>query len=153
MSMKKLFVVAESLFILVGCLQLCGCATPQFQEARRFEDARYASVVLQFSSWDYIFVRRPAYQDEGGFLHAVKRDEIAGVVNGLSVPRELAVVTVGWQYDPATLRGLARDWESILGQCGFRRVVIVHPNFSGELDGTDIIDDKIVNGATQTAKL
>lgn len=150
--MKKLSVVGDVVLFALVCFHLAGCATPG-QARRYFHDQNSASLVLQFSSWDYIFVRHPAYEEDGGFLCPVKRDQISDVVQKLNVPRNMAVVTVGWQYDPETLAGLVSSWKSVLRKCGFRRIVIVHATFSGKLNGSVIIDDSIANTPAQTARL
>jgi hypothetical protein len=104
-------------------------------------------VVLQFSSWDYTFMVQPRY-DEDGFLRPVRRDTLAQVLDGFKAQRDLAVVVIGWSYSPEDLGNLVAQWKTILGGCGFRRVVFLRSNAYNKLNGSLIIDDSTTSVAS-----
>src|ERR1017187_5912557 len=125
------------------CILLSGCAsTRKSAHARpRFREASSANAVLQFSSWEYTFLTRPRYDDHG-FLLQVPREKVGQVLEKLNLKkRELAVVVIGWNYNPEQMRQLVGDWKTILGGCGFQRVVVLKSSGTKELNGSLIIDD------------
>jgi hypothetical protein len=119
-------------------------------QTRRFHQASRASVVLQFSSWDYTFLVQPRYDDHG-FLQPVRRDNIGGIFEQLKVRHDLAVVVVGWTYDERELTPLMAEWKSILAGCGFRRVVFLRSNAYNLLNGSIVIDDSNLSVAAAQA--
>jgi hypothetical protein len=123
-------------------LWVSGCATSQTasDRPRRFHEASRVNAVLQFSSWDYTFLVQPRYQEDG-FLLQVRRDKLDQILEGLSVRRDLAVVVIGWSYGPPETTRLVSQWKTILGGCGFRRVVFLRSNVYNQLNGSQIIDD------------
>ena len=125
----------------------CASAPAGHQAARRiFHEAKAANVVLQFSSWEYTFLLRPRYDDHG-FLLQVPREKIGQVFSQVHVQnRNLAVVVVGWNYGPEQVRQLVAEWKTILGGCGFQRVVVLKSNPTKELNGSLVIDDSIISG-------
>jgi hypothetical protein len=133
------------------CLVISGCAT--HKSPPRFHEAAQANAVLQFSSWDYTFLLQPRY-DDNGFLRQVPRDHVAEIFDQINLQqRDLAVVIIGWNRDGQELRQLAADWNSILRDCGFRRVVLVRSQRGGSikrLNGSYIIADS--SSSFQTAK-
>ncbi|MFO1488875.1 MAG: hypothetical protein U1F65_10395 [Verrucomicrobiota bacterium] len=138
---------------VLAALLFTGCATTQTSSGvRHFHESKAANVVLQFSSWDYTFLVRPRY-DDNGFLLQVPREQIGQVLNQMGVrDRQLAVVVVGWNYAPDKLRELVADWKTILGGCGFQRVVLLK-SAGKQLNGALVIDDSIISkgpaGVTQ----
>ena len=129
-------------------LLISGCAStrPATQARRQFNEARSANVVLQFSSWEYTFLLQPRY-DANGFLLQVPRDKVGQVFQRLNVQkRELAVVVIGWSYTPAQMKQLVADWKTILGGCGFQRLVVIKSNGSKQINGSWIIDDSNLSG-------
>ena len=98
------------------------------------------NAVLQFSSWDYIFLVRPNYREQG-FLRPLKPGDLAPAFDQLNVPRGMAVVVVGWMYSPEELTRVVADWKSILKGCGFQRIVVLRANTGHGLNGSLIIDD------------
>lgn len=137
--MKKFKFIA--LLSLVSLL-FVGCATTQqsADKSPRFREARHANVVLRFSSWDYTFMTKPFYAEDG-FMQQVKRDNLGQVLNHFQVERGMAVVVVGWQYNAGQLDQLVADWKQILGGCGFQRVVILRASKTSELNGSVIVED------------
>lgn len=132
-------------WLALFCACLSGCVTSP--SSPRFHDAAEASVVLQFNSWDYIFLAQPDYRDHG-FQRVLRRDEVGAVLDRLQVPRNLAVVVVGWTYQGGDLGRVIADWKAILGRCGFRRVVILRPGTYGRLNGSAIVDDSTLSTAS-----
>jgi len=131
--------------VLFLCLLLSGCASNR-QAARRFREAKTANVVLQFSSWEYTFMLQPRYDDHG-FLLQVPRDNVRQLMDRMNVrKRDLAVVVVGWNYNTEQLNQLVSDWKTILGGCGFQRVVVLKASGRKELNGSLIIDDTTLSG-------
>lgn len=129
-------------------LLISGCAStrPATQARRQFREAHEANVVLQFSSWEYTFLLQPRY-DDNGFLLQVPRDKVGQVFQRLNVQkRELAVVVIGWSYTPTQLKQLVVDWKTILGGCGFQRLVVIKSNGSKQINGSWIIDDSNLSG-------
>lgn len=131
------------------CLLISGCAT---NRPARFHEAKNANAVLQFSSWDYTFLLRPRY-DDNGFLLQVPRDHVSEVFNSVNLQqRDLAVVVVGWNRNAEELKQLVTDWNAILRGCGFQRVVLVKSTGHKEINGSIIIDDSAsANSTVQTA--
>lgn len=157
--MKKLYVVAKSVLGLAFVVSLAGCMSPQTgvyssdapRAGARFRDGSQVNAVLQFSSWDYTFLLRPQYT-ENGFLQQVRPQNINQVLDQLNVRRGTAAVLVGWTYNGATLDKVVADWKAILGQCGFQRVVILRTQDGDRLNGSVVIDDSILHlSSTQGA--
>jgi hypothetical protein len=146
--MKKFFWIGKAVLALALVLSVTSCASSNGMKVQMFKDdaaphfADEASVnaVLQFSSWDYTFLIRPQYT-EGGFLEQIHRDNLDGVLNRLKVKRGTAVVVVGWTYNGEALTLLVSDWKTILGGCGFQRVVILRAQLGTKLNGSVIVDD------------
>jgi len=155
--MKKLCSVLK---LILGCgfvLSLAGCVAPQWQTVQitpavpetadgspRFQDEGSVNAVLQFSSWDYTFLTRPQYL-ENGYLERVRPDNIGKVLDRMRVSRGTAAVVVGWTYNGNALDRLVADWKSILGRCGFRRVVILRAQEGDGLNGSVVIDDSTLH--------
>jgi hypothetical protein len=140
--MKIYDALTKAALLTMICASVAGCST-SWQEGNktaRFHEASHVNVVLQFSSWDYTFMLQPRY-DEKGFLKQVRRESIGKVFDGFNVPRDMAVVVIGWTYGTEDLNRLVAEWKSILGGCGFRRVVFLRSNAYNKLNGSLIIDD------------
>lgn len=142
------------ILLAVFSLFLAGCATTQQNafNVHRFNEARSTSVVLRFSSWNYTFMVQPFYSDNSGFLRQLKRDDIRPAVQRLNVPREMAIVTVGWNYQDEVLDKIVSDWKSILGGCGFQRIVFLRATADHSLNGAVVIEDTQQQFATVAAR-
>ena len=156
--MKKLYFGLRLTLLAVFSLFIAGCATTQqsASNVRRFNEARSASVVLRFSSWDYTFLVQPFYCDNGGFLQQLKHDDIRPTVQRLNVSHDMAVVTVGWNYQDEVLDKVVSDWKSILDGCGFRRIVFLRATADQSLNGAVVIEDsqqQFASAAPRTAAL
>lgn len=147
----KFIKTAALLPLVLGLLSGCASTSSSTQSSRRFHEAKAANVVLQFSSWEYTFLLRPRY-DDNGFLLQVPREKIGQVFSQMNVQkRDLAVVVVGWSYAPDQLRKLVAEWKTVLGGCGFQRVVVVKSSGSKEIDGSLVIDDSILSGGNPSS--
>jgi hypothetical protein len=153
--MKTEIALEKALLVAALCLFLAGCGTPGSSagNTRRFHEGSRVDAVLQFSSWDYTFLVKPRY-DENGFLRQVRRDNLSQVLERFNVSRGLAVVVIGWSYGPKELDELVAAWKNIMGGCGFRRVVFLRSNAHNELNGSLVIDDSTLSLASaQTGML
>jgi hypothetical protein len=112
--------------------------------APHFAEEGSVNAVLQFSSWDYTFLVRPQYTQDG-YLQQVHRGDINGVFNRLNVRRGTAVVVVGWTYNGDALNQLVADWKDILGGCGFQRVVVLRAQLGKKLNGSVVVDDSTLH--------
>ena len=151
--MKKLYFAGKAVLGLSFVLFISSCATPSqvVDTSPKFHEEKSVNAVLQFSSWDYTFLTRPRYAD-GGYLKLVNRGNVVQVLNEMKVQRGTAVVTVGWTYRGETLDKVVSDWKTILGGCGFQRVVILRAQWGDVLNGSIIIDDSNTHaGSVQTA--
>lgn len=126
---------------LLGVL-LTGCASTQqtSQDVPKFKEARHADVVLRFSSWEYTFMSKPFYAEDG-YMQQIRPETIGDVLNKLNAERDMAVVVVGWQYNAGELDQLVSSWKDILAGCGFQRVVILRAAKTSELNGSVIVED------------
>ena len=144
-KMKSLRVSGMAVLLPLFICLTPGCSTlPKVADAPgpRFHEANHANVVLRFASWNYIFLVHPEYREDG-FYHQLKRDTVADTLKRFNGPHDMAVVTVGWGYKPEQLKEVVADWETILGGCGFRRVVVVRASFDYSIDGAVIVDDSL----------
>lgn len=146
--MKKLYSATKCILGVALLLSLLSCTTNTSEVfdtgSKRFHDESQVNAVLQFSSWDWTFLVRPEYSNNG-FLERVRPENINQVLNQLNVPRGTAAVLVGWTYSGETLDKLVADWKTILGRCGFQRVVILRTRDDNRLNGSVIIDDSILH--------
>lgn len=132
-------------------LFFAGCSTPNYytgaETGARFHDASSANVVLRFTSWDYTFLVQPEFREDG-YYRQLRHDDIAPTIKELNVPHDLAVVTVGWGWTPEQLRTITAEWESMLANCGFRRVVVIRATMNSQIDGALIVDDSLASNTT-----
>lgn len=160
--MKRLYLVGKAVFGLFLVLSVFGCSTPYTdsaafkkiypaaEESAHFTDEDSVNAVLQFSSWDYTFLVRPQYSEDG-YLQQVNGKNLAGVLNQLHVRRGTAAVVVGWTYNGNALTEVVSDWKKILANCGFQRVVILRAQLGNKLNGSVVVDDSILHvGSVQS---
>jgi hypothetical protein len=157
--MKKLYLAGKTVLGLALLLLVSSCSTETTtyigqqptETSPRFRDEASVNAVLRFSSWDYTFLTHPQYT-ENGFLQQVRRDNIGRILDKLNVRRGTAAVVIGWTYNGETLDRLVEDWKTILGGCGFQRVVILRAQVSDRLNGSVIVDDSILHvGSAESA--
>ena len=149
--MKKLYLVGKAVLGLAFVLTLVSCSTTGMRVTQMKDDAAphfteesSVNAVLQFSSWEYTFLVRPQALEDG-FLQQIHRDNLDGILGRLHVKRGTAVVVVGWTYNGEQLNKLVSDWKSILGGCGFQRVVVLRAQLGNKLNGSVIVDDSILH--------
>ena len=151
--MKKLYWIGKVVLTLAFVLSVSSCATNgskytvlgnMDESAARFTDEDSVNAVLQFSSWDYTFLVRPQYTQDG-YLQQVHRENLNGVFNRMNVRRGTAVVVVGWTYNGDLLNQLVADWKNILGGCGFQRVVVLRAQMGNKLNGSVVVDDSTLH--------
>lgn len=161
--MKRLCLSGRAVFSLLLVLSIFGCSTSYTNssafkkiypaagdDSARFADEDSVNAVLQFSSWDYTFLVRPQYAEDG-YLQQVNGKNLEGVLDRLNVRRGTAAVVVGWTYNGAALAGVVADWKKILGDCGFQRVVILRAQLGNKLNGSVVVDDSILHiGSVQS---
>jgi hypothetical protein len=149
--MKKLYLAGKAVLGLTLILTLTSCATGGLKvvgftddSAAHFTDEDSVNAVLQFSSWDYTFLTRPQYTEDG-YLQQVHRENLEGIFDRLHVRRGTAVVIVGWTYNGPVLTKLVSDWKNILGGCGFQRVVVLRAQMGTKLNGSVVVDDSTLH--------
>lgn len=161
--MKRLYLAGKMAFGLLLVLSVFGCATPYTNSAAfkklypaanndspRFADEDSVNAVLQFSSWNYTFLVRPQYSEDG-YLQQVDGKNLEGVLDRMHVRRGTAAVVVGWTYNGNELTGVVSDWKKILGECGFQRVVVLRAQLGNKLNGSVVVDDSILHvGSVQS---
>ncbi|HMP83326.1 MAG TPA: hypothetical protein PKA41_11550 [Verrucomicrobiota bacterium] len=96
--------------------------------------------MILFHRWDIFFIVRPDYREDG-FRRPLGVGDLNKAFQDLSVRHNMAVVLVGWNYDPRDMKQIVQGWRSVLGSHGFRRVVCLYGDDSNRLDGAPIIDD------------
>ncbi len=153
--MKKLYRFGKVVLPLAFVLTVSSCSTAVDQSkftvmgyadpsAAHFTDEDSVNAVLQFSSWEYTFLTRPQYAEDG-YLQQVHREDLNGIFNRLNVRRGTAVVVVGWTYNGDQLTKLVSDWKNILGGCGFQRVVVLRAQMGKKLNGSVVVDDSTLH--------
>ncbi len=113
------------LTLVALALLLTACQTQSPNRQVRFRDGKQATVVLDFNSWDYIFMTRPDYREDG-FAQIIGKNDLSNVFEQCHVLRDFVVVTIGWQYKPQELAVMIKEWKTILKADGFQRVAFVH---------------------------
>ena len=154
MIMKTHYAGMHAAVLAAVGLLVAGCSTPETAsgKAKYFQEASQVNAVLEFCSWDYTFLLHPRYEDHG-FLKQVRREDLHLVFDQFGGRRDLAVVVVGWTYEQPDVIRLAGEWKSILGGCGFQRVVFLRPNTNGKLNGSLILYDSPASPAAVHAAL
>jgi hypothetical protein len=149
--MKMLRAVGKTILTLGFVVTMVSCSTTGMQVTQRTDDSAAhfteegsVNAVLQFSSWEYTFLVRPQYTEDG-FLQQIHRENLEGILSRLRVRRGTVVVVVGWTYNGEVLGKLVSDWKTILGDCGFQRVVVLRAQLGNKLNGSVIVDDSILH--------
>lgn len=121
---------------------LSGCTTPDPQNlaARRFSESDRADLVVQFYSWEYFHIVRPDYRHEG-FLVPVSRNRLTEHLQRLRVQRQMAVVVLGVNDSAEEKARLIAEWETLLFNHGFHRVVCLQGNGGKKIDGLLVLAD------------
>jgi hypothetical protein len=140
MNAFKLF--GLSALVAFGAFGVSGCYTPPEYGGNlpRFNEEKSVNLVVRFYKWDNFFIVQPAYREDG-FLRAVTPGGLDAAFNTLQVPRDTAVVLMGFNYDAATTTQYMDHWNSVLGGLGFRRVVCLRDDDGKKLNGLPILND------------
>jgi len=132
---------------VVALMPSCSSVFPDGAGTRaRFHDGAAANVVVRFYSWDLIHMTRPDTR-ENGFLPLLNREGVAHELGRPDVGRDLAVVVMGYLYSIDQEAQLFQDWKALLGERGFRRVVLVRAGHRDEIDGLIIVRDSAIAAA------
>jgi hypothetical protein len=132
---------------MAGLLASCSSLTPEATTARgRFHEEASADLVLRFYSWDSIHMTRPDTR-ENGFLPMLNRESVAFQLDRPDLRRDLAVVVMGFMFSTAQESALFQNWQTLLGDRGFRRVVLVRAGFKNKIDGLPILYDSAMAAA------
>jgi hypothetical protein len=146
--MKKTTIVqlVPALFLLTATVCI---NTPQTAAAgnARFHESKSVDVALVYSDWNAIMLTKPD-SHEGGFYPVLTRDNVAAKINQYSTGHDLAVVTLNNVKDmtPQQQTAVIHDWETLLGKCGFHRVVFLNAGESNKIDGLPIVHDSVIAG-------
>jgi hypothetical protein len=155
--MNKNRILAFAALLPVITLSVSGCYTPPeaVDNLPKFRESASASVVVRFYRWDHLLLVQPEYRD-AGFLRPLKREDIGPAFNSLHVRRDMAVVVLGFNYQPGEQREIVEAWKVMLREQGFRRIVCLRSNDdSKKLNGLSVIEDSTqpVEPAKRTAQL
>lgn len=127
-----------------------GCSTPsRWQSTRFFHDDETVSLVLHFYRWDSIYMTRPDSR-QAGFLPVLTRDQIARELRHRAMRRDTAVVVVGFVHSDAQLATLVQDWNKLLSEQGFHRIVLLRAGRGKRIDGLPVIQDSGISSRHDT---
>jgi hypothetical protein len=140
--MKKFF-GGVSTFLVLIVLLVSGCATQSVQQSSRakYRESAFTDVVIHFHAWDSILVLRPDVR-EAGYLRQYDRNEVIKLLQSDRVKGDLVAVVVTEAYllgDHFT--ALASEWQALLQECGFQRVVFLRAGMGSEINGLAILHD------------
>jgi len=122
--------------------------TPQTATAGgRFHEGKSVDVALSYSDWNTIMLTKPD-SHENGFLPVLNRDSVVSKINQYNTGRNLAVVTLNDAVDmsPEKQAEVIHGWETLLGDCGFHRVVFLSAGQPNKIDGLPIVHDSVIAG-------
>jgi len=118
-----------------------------------FTDAKSANLVLEYYRPDTIYMKRPDAH-EGPFLTIFTTNNIASEVKRRVPQHDCAAIVLGYIYTPEQEQTLFKNWEGIMRDCGFQRVVFLragrHP---GKIDGLPVLHDSAIAGLNEPVKL
>ncbi|MDB6123433.1 MAG: hypothetical protein JWQ71_2426 [Pedosphaera sp.] len=135
--MKKVFSLRLAALLMVPLLAVSCTSVPRqgMSPQARFHEGAAANVVMHFYQWNSIYVTRPDTR-ENKFLPLLDRESVAQVLARPDVGHDVAVIVVSHFYTADQELELAHDWESFLGNKGFRRVVLLRAG-SSKIDNVD----------------
>ena len=148
-GMKKTTIVQFVPALLLLAATFC-VNTPQTAAAgaARFHESKSVDVALVYSDWKTIMLTKPD-SHEDGFYPILTRDSVVPKINQYSTGHNLAVVALNDVKDmaPQQQAAVIHDWETLLGNCGFHRVVFLSAGQSNKIDGLPILHDSVIAGA------
>lgn len=83
---------------------------------------------------------------ENGFYPILTRDNVVATINHYSTGHDLAVVALNdvKHMIPQDQAAVIHDWKTLLGNCGFHRVVFLSAGRSNNIDGLPIVQDSVI---------
>jgi hypothetical protein len=154
--MNSLRFTGMAVLLLAVCVSVSGCYSPPQAKNNypRFQEAASVNVAIRFLQWDNVCITQPEYR-ESGYLRYMTPEGLDSAFKELKVPRDTAVVLMGWNYDPRDIARNAEQWKTILSAQGFRRVVCLRDYERGKLNGLPVLYDwtRPANQPKQTAGL
>jgi hypothetical protein len=152
-NMRTMQWLTRGLGLSVVCFGLSGCETTQpVAETRpRFQGEASADLILRFSRWDTIYMMRPQLRSDG-FLGVLTRTSLEQQLKTQPLPdRNLAVVVLGFRFSLEEEDQLVGEWNKMLGDCGYRRVVVLRTGPGKTTDGLLIVRDSDIAAAHDKA--
>jgi len=134
--------VYAAMWLAVGLIASCALSPREDQSRPRFHEAAGADVVLRHFRWDQIHLLQPEYREDG-FIIPLSREKLNPAFQALQVRRGLAVVVLNYGYPEPDLRQLIAEWQGILFDHGFKRVVCLEAGEAGRINGLVILEDKV----------
>jgi hypothetical protein len=131
--------------LLAGLATSCA-SFQQTATAPRFYEGAAADVVVRFYAWDSINIMRPDVR-ENGFLPLLDRDGAVRKLERPDIGRGLAVVVLGNLLTSAQESELIRDWDALLIERGFRRVVLLRAGSKDKINGLLVVHDSAMAAA------
>jgi hypothetical protein len=120
-------------------------------KASGFREANATDLVLEYYRPDTIYMKQPDAH-EGRFLTIFNRDNIAAEITRRVANHNLAVIVMGDLYSPDQEAALFSEWKSLLGSCGFQRVVFLRFGRGKQIDGLPIVHDSVIASANDSGK-
>lgn len=147
-GMKKLTIFQRVPALLLLTATFC-VNRPQTAAAdnARFHESKSVDVALVYSSWNTIMLTKPD-SHENGFYPILTRDSVVPKINHYNTGHDLAVVALADVKDmtPQEQAAVIHDWETLLGNCGFHRVVFLSAGQPNKIDGLPIVHDSVIAG-------
>ncbi|MEI9960752.1 MAG: hypothetical protein WDM76_06370 [Limisphaerales bacterium] len=110
----------------------------------RFHEGAAANLVLIYYGNQSIYMTKPDTR-ENGFLPLLSRQDVLHSLERPEIGHDLAVIVVGTLTAEAEA-ALMQDWESVLKEQGFRRVVWLASGNTNDIgiDGLLILHDSVI---------
>jgi hypothetical protein len=134
---------------LISCLMLlfvASCAStssPTAAKVPRFREAAATDLVLEYYRWDTIYMTHPD-SHENGVYPILTRNNVTTAIKQRDLGRNLAVVIIGFMMSPDVEAKLFHDWESLLADCGYGRVVFLRAGATKKIDGLPIVRESVI---------
>jgi len=118
-----------------------------------FHEAKSANLVLEYYRPDTIYMKRPDAH-EGPFLTIFTRANIASEVKQRVTEHGCAAIVLGYMYSPEQEKALFKDWEAVMRDCGFQRIVFLRAGRTkNKIDGLPVLHDSAIAGLNEPTKL
>ncbi len=144
--MKKLRYLQGALLILLAGMAVSCTSLTSDRAAARFRDGELADVVVRFYAWNSIQIMRPDTREDG-FLPLLNRETVTQKLDQATISHGLAVIVFGSMFSNAEEAQLIQDWNMLLQQRGFKRIVLLRAGFKDKIDGLPIVSDSAMSAA------